>query len=233
LPERGWTSKNATGFERLRRPTASRVGPFRRLKCWSFSGPPEGRIPIPAAPALLAGAHRLHPAAHMNTLVCALLLLLLVPQKIGDVESSYDKRADFAALKTYAWARGHEALTPVVHKSIAAAIDAQMASLGFTKADAATADTILKYHVVRGTDVDLKALEKAPPAAGPAPTKTLGKLVVVLYPKGSTETPLWQANTRQYVSDDAATREEELQRTVTALFATYPGRTPRKTGGQS
>ena len=204
-----------------------------RLKCWSFSGPPEAIRSIVRPPVGLPGAYGLHPAARMNTLVCALLMLLLVPQKIGDVESSYDKRANFGALKTYAWARGHEALTPAVHKTIVAAIDAQMASLGFTKADAAAADAILKYHVVRGTDVDLKALEKAPPAAsGPAPTKTLGKLVVVLYPKGSTETPLWQAHTRQYVSDDAGTREQELQRTVTALFETYPGRTARKTGGQ-
>ena len=93
----------------------------------------------------------------MNSLVFA-LLLLLAPQKIGDVESSFDKQANFGALKTYAWAKGHEALTPSVHKSIVTAIDAQMASLGFTKAEAGAADTILKYHVVRGTDVDLKAM---------------------------------------------------------------------------
>ncbi len=166
----------------------------------------------------------------MKSLVCALLLLLAVPQKIGEVESSFDKRANFGALKTYAWAKGHEALTPSVHKAIAAAIDAQMASLGFTKADPSAADAIVKYHVVRGTDVDLKALEKAPPAASgqPAPTKTLGKLVVVLYPRGSTETPLWEAHTRQYVSDDPATREQDLQTTVTALFDTYPGRKGRQ-----
>ena len=165
----------------------------------------------------------------MNTLVYVLLMLLLAPQKIGDIESSFDKRANFGALKTYAWAKGHEALNPGVHKSIAAAIDAQMAGLGFTKADPAAADAILKYHVVRGTDVDLKALEKsASEASGPAPTKMLGKLVVVLYPKGSTENPLWQAHTRQYISDDAAAREQELQRTVAALFATFPGRTRGK-----
>ena len=165
----------------------------------------------------------------MNSLVYVLLVLLLAPQKIGDVESSFDKRANFGALKTYAWAKGHEAINPTVHKSIVAAIDAQMAGLGFTKADAGTADTTLKYHVVRGTDVDLKALEKSPAAAsGPAPTKMLGKLVVVLYPKGSVDNPLWQAHTRQYVSDDAAAREHELHGIVAALFETYPGRKTRK-----
>ena len=178
----------------------------------------------------VAGAYALHRSRGMNSVVCALLLLLAVPQKIGDVESSFDKRANFGALKTYAWAKGHEALTPSVHKAIAAAIDGQMASLGFTKAEPSAADTILKYHVVRGTDVDLNALEKAPPSASaqPAPTKTLGKLVVVLYPRGSTETPLWEAHTRQYVSDDPATRERDLQTTVTALFDTYPGRKGRQ-----
>lgn len=157
------------------------------------------------------------------------MLLLLVPQKIGEVESSFDKSANFSALRTYAWTRGHEALNPGAHKAIVGAIDTQMASLGFAKAEAGTADAILKYHVVRGTDVDLKALEKPSAAAQqqPAQTKILGKLVIVLYPRGSTENPLWHAHTREYVSDDPATREGELQRIVKALFDTYPTRKPR------
>ena len=161
----------------------------------------------------------------MNSLACVVMLLLLGPQKIGDVESSFDKKANFGTFRTYAWNKGQEAFDPSSHRIIVDAIDSQMAGLGFTKAEPNAADVILKYHTVRGTDVDLKALEKAqkPGQTEPLATKMLGKLVVVLYPRGST-TPLWQANTRSHLSEDAATRVQEIQRAVASLFDTYPGR---------
>ena len=63
-------------------------------------------------------------------------LLLLVPQSTDKVESSFDRNADFSTFRTYAWNKGHEAFNPAAHKIIAGAIDAQMAKLGYTKADA-------------------------------------------------------------------------------------------------
>jgi hypothetical protein len=100
----------------------------------------------------------------MNALACVLLVLFAAPQKtptLGSVESTFDKSADFTKLRTYAWNRGQEAFDPRAHKVIVDAVDAQMASLGFTKAPEASADVIVKYHSVRGTYVDLKSLEKS------------------------------------------------------------------------
>src|SRR5262245_27262569 len=96
----------------------------------------------------------------MTGVVCALMLLLLSPQKIGEVETHYDKKANFSAFHTYAWAKGHDAFDPEAHKAIIAAFEQQMTALGFKKADAAGADVFLTYHTVRGSEVDLKTLDK-------------------------------------------------------------------------
>jgi hypothetical protein len=162
----------------------------------------------------------------MTTFAYTLLLLFLVPQSTDKVESSFDKKADFSAFRTYAWNKGHEAFNPAAHQAIVEAIDTEMAALGYMKGDARTTDVVLKYHVVRGSDVDLEVLEKAQRAGRTEPVREgiLGKLVVVLYRTGSTSTPLWQAQTRRHLSDDAATATREIQQAVASLFETYPGR---------
>src|SRR5262245_61429571 len=52
----------------------------------------------------------------MNTLAYALVLVLALHQDIGDVTSSFDKKADFGTFRTYAWGKGHEAFDPAAHK---------------------------------------------------------------------------------------------------------------------
>jgi hypothetical protein len=164
----------------------------------------------------------------MNSLAFA-LLLLVVSQKtpvLGPVESSFDKTADFAKLRTYAWTKGQEAFDPRAHKAIVDAVEAQMTSLGFTKAPEASADVVLKYHSVRGTYVDLKSLEKSQKQgqSGGGTETAVGTLVVVLYPRGETEKPLWQARTRRPLTADVATATGEIQKAVVDLFAAYPTR---------
>jgi hypothetical protein len=160
----------------------------------------------------------------MNSLACALTLLLAAPQALGGVSSTYDKKFDFTTLKTYVWNEGHVVQNPVAHKLIVESIESQMASLGFKKVESGPADVILKYHSLRSADVDLKAVEKAQREGQkePVPTTLIGSLVVVIYPSKSVETPLWQARTRRPFSDDTATRIKELQAAVAALFDTYP-----------
>jgi hypothetical protein len=164
----------------------------------------------------------------MNSLACA-LLLLVVSQKtpvLGPVESSFDKAADFAKLRTYAWNKGQEAFDPRVHKVVVDAVEAQMTSLGFTKAPEASADVILKYHSVRGTYVDLKSLEKSQKQgqSGGGTETAVGTLVVVIYPRGETEKPLWTARTRRPLTGDAAAVTSQIEKVVADLFETYPTR---------
>jgi hypothetical protein len=162
----------------------------------------------------------------MPMLAWALTLLLLLPQEVGKVTSSFEKKTDFGAFKTYAWETGLRAYDPATHKTIMEAMEAQMAALGYTKAERAAADVILKYHTVRGSDVDLKVLEERQRkgATGPAKEGILGSLVVGIFRPSSMTTPLWQASLREHLSDDVATRTREIEDAVAAIFKTYPTR---------
>lgn len=159
-------------------------------------------------------------------LAWTLTLLLLLPQEVGKVTSSFEKKTDFGAFKTYAWEAGLRAYDPATHKTIIEAMEAQMAALGYTKAERAAADVILKYHTVRGSDVDLEVLEERQRkgTTGPAKEGILGSLVVGIFRPSSMTTPLWQARLREHLSDDLATRTREIEEAVGAIFKTYPTR---------
>jgi hypothetical protein len=72
---------------------------------------------------------------------------------------------------------------------IVAACEVEMTGLGFTKVGSG-ADVTRGYYTVARHDVDPKALDKIPP--GGAPTKIVGRLVVIMRSTVSTE-QLWTA----------------------------------------
>lgn len=163
----------------------------------------------------------------MSTSVMLLLsgLLLLQLPPIGKVDSTFDKGADFAALRTYQWLPGTPAFNPAVHERIVAALDAEMAALGFSKV-ASGADVTLAYYAMAVTNVDLEALDKIEREGGAraAANKTLGKLVVVM--RNPAQRQIWTAATREYL-DAAIDKSGATIAIVTArLFETYPKRRP-------
>jgi hypothetical protein len=165
----------------------------------------------------------------MNSLACALVFsLLLTPQAVGEVETHFDKSVDFSAFHTYAWSKGNDASDPKAHKTIIAEIETRMTALGYKQAPPASADVFLTYHVVRGSEVDLKKLDQLQKTetqekATAGATRVLGRLAVVLS-RPSTRATLWSAGTRRRLSEDPAKWNEDLNRAVTSLFETYPGR---------
>ena len=103
----------------------------------------------------------------MNSLASALVFcLLLTPQKVGEVETHADKAADFSALHTYAWSKGHDAFDPRAHKAIIAEVETQMTALGFKQAPAASADVLLTYHTVRASEIDLEEARRTAEKGG-------------------------------------------------------------------
>jgi Domain of unknown function (DUF4136) len=158
--------------------------------------------------------------------VVVLLGLLVASQSdvIGKVESSFDKKANFSAFRTYAWNPGYNAYDPEAHKMIVAALEAEMAGLGFTKV-ATGADVTLAYYTVTGTDVDLKALDKIERdgRGGATPTKARARLVVIMRGAASNQ-QLWSASTREYLDQDRAKLNSTIQSVTARLFETYPGR---------
>ena len=159
----------------------------------------------------------------MKSVAVLLLGLLVQLPPIGKADSEFDKKTDFAALHTYSWVRGTDALVPEAHKLIVAAVDAEMAGLGF-KQVASGADVTITYYTLTISNVDLKALDKAQRENKPSSTATreLGKLIVVM--RDPARQQLWSAATREYLDPDRAKLGATIQGVTARLFATYPTR---------
>ena len=161
----------------------------------------------------------------MKVMLLALFGLVVYTQAdaIGKVESSFDKKTNFAELHTYSWSGGARAYNEEAHRLVIAAFEKEMTALGFKQVTSG-ADVTLSYYNITSTDVDLKKLDEATRAGAATPTKMRARMMVVMRaPK--TRADLWTAITREYVEPDqlAAT----VQRVADRLFATYPGKKPR------
>ena len=85
----------------------------------------------------------------MKVMMFALFGLFVYAQSdaIGKVESSFDKKANFAALRTYSWAGGARAYNEEAHRLVVAAFEKEMTALGFKQ-------------VTSGADVMLSVLQR-------------------------------------------------------------------------
>jgi hypothetical protein len=88
--------------------------------------------------------------------VTAAIAALLVPALLYAQKTTYDynKEADFASFKTYQMKDGTKVGQPLIDDRIVNAIEAALASKGFTKASA-TPDVVVVYHVAFDKEKDI------------------------------------------------------------------------------
>jgi Domain of unknown function (DUF4136) len=89
-------------------------------------------------------------------LVIAVFALLLPPALAiaQKVSYDYDKTANFAGFKTYAHKEGTNVGQPLIDERIVAAIDAQLAAKGLTKAES-DPDVFVVYHIAFDKQKDI------------------------------------------------------------------------------
>ena len=89
-------------------------------------------------------------------LVIGFIAVLLAPAVILAQKVSYDfdKTANFAGFKTYAEKDGTKVGQPLIDDRIVAAIEAELAAKGFTKADSSP-DVFVVYHVAFDKQKDI------------------------------------------------------------------------------
>jgi hypothetical protein len=139
----------------------------------------------------------------------------------GKVDSTFDKQANFAAIKTYSWTAGTDAFVPEAHKMIITAIDKEAAGVGLKRLETG-GDVTIAYYTMTVSNVDLKALDKMDKKTMAAPTKDLGKLVVVM--RDAAHQQVWSAMSREYLDPDRAKLQATIQTVTERLFAAYPTR---------
>lgn len=166
--------------------------------------------------------------------VCAFVFVVsvaLVAQKpAGPVVLQQDKAFDFSKIKTYAWGGSHPAQDPAADKIITAAIEAQLAAKGLTKA--AASDVEVAYHTVERADVDLSTFDDKEPAKGetraPAKMVRIGTLAIDLR-NPATRKVVWRVSVEGVLEKMAPAESEKfLNDKVASLFALYPGAKPVK-----
>jgi hypothetical protein len=82
------------------------------------------------------------------------VLLIAAPVLAQQVTYDYNKNENFAAFKTYAHKEGTKVGQPLIDDRIVAAIDAQLAAKGFTKAES-NPDVFVVYHVAMDKQKDI------------------------------------------------------------------------------
>jgi hypothetical protein len=163
----------------------------------------------------------------MKLVVCVIAFLLSagqLPPKEGTVATVKDPKADFTKFATYTWERGQETFDRTAHKAIVSAIDAEMAARGFRLLPSGQGDVTIRYFSVLRTDVDLDKLDEMEKQNKPAPTKNLGRLVIVM--RDASNRRVWAADTVQPLDAERAKAYQEIAPIVGKLFETYPG--PKK-----
>lgn len=165
-------------------------------------------------------------------LATAGVALLATGAAAQDVTYDYDKTANFAGYKTYAWVEGRNIKDELNHKRIVAAVDAQLAAKGFTKVEAsANPDVLVAYSVAIGQDVQISGY--APgyrPAArwGSARAERIlvGALGVEIV-DAKTKTAVWRAIAQKDLDENASPekREKNLNKATAKMFEKYPPKT--------
>ena len=143
------------------------------------------------------------------------------------VDVTFDKKQDFAKLKTYTWTTNSRAADPDADKYIVEAIDRQLAASGLAKADAATADVRVAYGAVTRTDIDFdKAFSDEPSKTGStgAHTYPVGTLIVAI--RDRSDKVIWRGSIQRALPGDGdkAKAKQVVEDAVATLFAKYPTR---------
>jgi hypothetical protein len=160
------------------------------------------------------------------------------------VKFDYDKSANFAPLKTYAWIPGTPASNPNVDLYIMSAVDQYFENKGFTKVAAKQADFLIVYHAARDTELNAAGIDSMsyavsmglpadssitwvtawstyPYLTGTARYIRKGTLVVEIIERARHQL-IWTASTTVKLDDKRSKAWDQLDKVLIKIVAGYP-----------
>jgi hypothetical protein len=155
------------------------------------------------------------------------------------VTYDFDKRADFAAFRTYAWVRGTVVPDELNHQRVVDAICAQLAAKALTRVTAtANPDVLVAYHASFDRDLQITGFSSGwggyrfgGARSGTARTEEIltGTLIVDIVDADS-KTIVWRGVAAKEINlkDSAEKRERNINRAAEKLFANYPPKPSRR-----
>ena len=147
------------------------------------------------------------------------------------VTTDYDRSANFASFKTYAWTRGTDVPDQLNHKRIVHSIDAQLAQKGMRIVEAsATPDVLIAYHVRLDRDLQIEGSGWGGyrwggnrSGSARAAEITVGTIVVDMV-DAHTKTIVWRGTTSKDLDGGASAekRDRNARKAMEKLFKNYP-----------
>ena len=142
------------------------------------------------------------------------------------INYDFDRTANFAAFRTYAWAAGTPLPDALNHRRIVAAVDTQLAAKGMRIAST-NPDVLVAYHASldRNLQIDTFRMGWGPGRSGTARTQeiTVGTLAIDIV-NAQTSAIVWRGMASNDIDPNAkpATRERNINRATEKLFKNYP-----------
>jgi len=150
------------------------------------------------------------------------------------VSVDFDKTANFALYKTYAWTTGTPVQNPLMDQRITGGIDKQLVAKGIQKVDAsANPDLIVLYHGAVGAETQLNTMNtggygwgyRRVGAMGMSTTTVekipVGQLTVDIG-DAKTKKLLWMGNASDTLSDKPEKNEKKINKALDKMFKKFP-----------
>lgn len=177
--------------------------------------------------------------------VLALSALALGSAWAQDVRYNFDKNTDFSKFKTYKWVALKDAtpMNDLVDKQIKSAIEAQLATKGFTKVDSDPADVYVGYQAAVGQEKQFTSYNtswgygpgwygggwygaggmSSGTTTGQTSTIYVGQLAVDMYDPANKDL-VWRGLVSKTIDQKAKPdkQEKNLNKALTKLFKKYP-----------
>ena len=167
--------------------------------------------------------------------VLTITSLVLMGAFVGaqSVTYDFDRAANFAAFKTYAWVRGTELADKLNHNRVTGAIDTQLAARGFSKLqDAGAADVLVAYHASFDKNLRINGFASGwgpyrfgGMRSGTVTTEDIlvGTLIVDMV-QANTKTIVWRGVANGEVNPKLSPekRDKKINSAVEKIFKNYP-----------
>lgn len=156
----------------------------------------------------------------------SLLFVMAGSVSAQKVSTDYDRSADFARYKTYAWVPSkNPAKSPLWNQRITDNIDRQLAGKGLTKVEAG-ADLLVTYNGGLKENTSLQGFGTGGRWAGGSfsvnkVTELEGTLIVDLFDAQAKQL-VWRGIATETVSDKTEKNIAKLEKVVEKLFKIYP-----------
>lgn len=154
------------------------------------------------------------------------MLLMCAPAWAQQVQADWDKAANFAGFKTYAWTQGTvpQGANPLMVQRVQTAIEAELSAIGLIKVDK-DADVLVAFHGATKEDVSLQGYGYAPRFGGGSVNvnRVLKGTLIVDVVDARAKKLAFRGTATDTVSDNPQKNEKKIHKSVEKIFEKYPG----------